>query len=83
MANTVIQLKYSTVNANPSTLKVGEPAYSFTSDKLFIGNAATGVLTIGGKRYVDLIEANTAAATPGTIVSRDSEGSASFNVVTA
>ena len=83
MANTVIQLKYSTVNANPSSLNVGEPAYSFTSDKLFIGNAATGVLTIGGKRYVDLIEANTAAATPGTIVTRDEQGSASFNVITA
>jgi hypothetical protein len=83
MANTVIQLKYSTINANPSTLNVGEPAYSFTSDKLFIGNAATGVLTIGGKRYVDLIEANTSAATPGTIVTRDTQGSASFNVITA
>lgn len=83
MANTVIQLKYSTVNANPSTLNVGEPAYSFTSDKLFIGNAATGVLTIGGKRYVDLIEANTASATPGTIVVRDTDGSAAFNVITA
>jgi len=83
MANTVIQLKYSTVNANPSSLNIGEPAYSFTSDKLFIGNAATGVLTIGGKRYVDLIEANTASATPGTIVVRDTNGSASFNVITA
>ena len=83
MANTVIQLKYSSVNANPTSLNIGEPAYSFTSDKLFIGNAATGVLTIGGKRYVDLIEANTAAATPGTIVVRDTNGSAAFNVVTA
>ena len=83
MANTVIQLKYSSVNANPTTLNIGEPAYSFTSDKLFIGNAATGVLTIGGKRYVDLIEANTSSATPGTIVVRDTDGSASFNVITA
>ncbi len=83
MSNTVIQLKYSTVNANPASLNIGEPAYSFTSDKLFIGNAATGVLTIGGKRYVDLIEANTASATPGTIVVRDTNGSASFNVITA
>lgn len=83
MANTVIQLKYSTINANPSTLNVGEPAYSFTSDKLFIGNAATGVLTIGGKRYVDLIEANTAFAVPGTIVVRSTDGSAAFNIVSA
>jgi hypothetical protein len=83
MANTVIQLKYSTVNQTPTSLNIGEPAYSFTSDKLFIGNAATGVLTIGGKKYVDLIEANTSSATPETIVIRDEDGSASFNVVTA
>lgn len=82
MANTVIQLKYSTINANPATLNIGEPAYSFTSDKLFIGSG-TGVLTVGGKKYVDLIEANTSAATPGTIVVRDTDGSASFNVITA
>jgi hypothetical protein len=83
MANTVIQLKYSTVNNIPASLNVGEPAYSFTSDRLFIGNATTGVITIGGKRYVDLIEANTSAAQPGTIVVRDLQGSAAFNVVTA
>lgn len=83
MANTVIQLKYSTVNNIPASLNVGEPAYSFTSDRLFIGNATTGVITIGGKRYVDLIEANTSLAQPGTIVVRNLQGSAAFNVVTA
>lgn len=83
MSNTVIQLKYSSATAVPPALNVGEPAYSFTSNKLFIGNTTNGVLTIGGKYYVDRIEANTALATAGTIVLRDSNASAAFNVVTA
>jgi trimeric autotransporter adhesin len=83
MANTLIQLKYSTVNNTPGSLSIGEPAYSFTSNKLFIGNSTNQVLTIGGKYYVDQIEAATNLATPSTIVLRDSDGSASFNVVTA
>ena len=54
MANTVIQLKYSTVTATPSTLNVAEPAYSYTSNTLFIGSpAGTGSIAIGGKFYID------------------------------
>lgn len=83
MANTVIQLKYSTVTSTPTTLNVAEPAYSFTSDKLFIGNNTGTVLTIGGKYYVDQIEAATAAATVNTLVERDAQGNAAFNGVTA
>ena len=48
MANTVIQLKYSTINSTPTTLNVGEPAYSYTSNTLFIGSpAGTGSIAIG------------------------------------
>ena len=83
MANTVIQLKYSTVTSTPTTLNVAEPAYSFTSDKLFIGNNTGTVLTIGGKFYVDQIEAATAAATVNTLVERDAQANAAFNGVTA
>jgi hypothetical protein len=83
MANTVIQLKYSTVTSTPTTLNVAEPAYSFTSDKLFIGNNTGTVLTIGGKFYVDQIEAATPLATANTIVDRDAQGNAAFNGVTA
>ena len=83
MANTIIQLKYSTVTSTPTTLNVAEPAYSFTSDKLFIGNNTGTVLTIGGKFYVDQIEAATAAATVNTVVKRDAQGNAAFNGVTA
>ena len=83
MANTVIQLKYSTVTSTPTTLNVAEPAYSFTSDKLFIGNNTGTVLTIGGKYYVDQIDAATPLATANTIVDRDAQGNAAFNGVTA
>lgn len=54
MANTVIQLKYSTVTATPSALNVAEPAYSYSSNTLFIGSpAGTGSIAIGGKFYLD------------------------------
>lgn len=54
MANTVIQLKYSTVTATPTALNVAEPAYSYTSNTLFIGSpAGTGAIAIGGKFYLD------------------------------
>jgi len=83
MSNTVIQLKYSTVTATPPSLNVGEAAYSFSSDKLFIGNTTNGVLTIGGKYYTDKIDAATHLATPSTLVSRDSNGDIYANSIYA
>lgn len=54
MANTVIQLKYSTVTATPPSLNVAEPAYSYASNTFFIGSPdGTGVIAIGGKFYLD------------------------------
>jgi hypothetical protein len=54
MANTTIKLKFSTVTATPTTLAVGEPAYSYSSNTLFIGSpAGTGSIAIGGKFYID------------------------------
>ena len=53
MANTTIQLKWSDVTSAPTTLNVGEPAYSNTSHKLYIGDTAGNVLTIGGKYFTD------------------------------
>lgn len=56
MANTVIQIKRSTSTATPTngSLATAEPAYSFNSDKLFLGNSAgTGVIEVGGKYWVD------------------------------
>lgn len=54
MANTTIQLKFSTVTAAPTSLNVAEPAYSYTSNTLFIGSpAGTGAIAIGGRFYLD------------------------------
>lgn len=54
MANTVIQLKFSTITSAPTTLNVGEPAYSYTSNTFFIGSpAGTGAIAIGGRFYLD------------------------------
>ena len=54
MANTVIQLKFSTATAAPSSLNVAEPAYSYTSNILYIGSpASTGAIAIGGKFFLD------------------------------
>jgi hypothetical protein len=83
MANTVIQLKYSTVNATPASLNVGEPAYSFSSGKLFIGNSTNHVLTIGGKYYTDIVDAATNSNTISTLVKRDSNGDFAAGVITA
>jgi hypothetical protein len=66
MANTLIQIKRSTTSNEPASLSIAEQAYSYLSDKLFIGNTAgTGVIEIGGKYWVDTtksayLQANTA-----------------------
>lgn len=83
MANTLIQLKYSTVTSTPASLNVGEPAYSFVSNKLFIGNTSNSVLTIGGKYYTDLIDAATNANTASAIVKRDASGNFAAGTITA
>ena len=49
MANTVIQFKQSLINAAPISLNVGEPAYSYVSNTLFIGTPDNaGFVKIGG-----------------------------------
>jgi hypothetical protein len=55
MANTIIQIKRSTATATPAngSLAVSELAYSFNSDKLFIGNTTSGVIEIGGRTTVN------------------------------
>jgi hypothetical protein len=83
MANTLIQLKHSTVTDVPASLNTAEPAYSFTSKTLFIGDANNAVINIGGEFYTEQIDNATDANTGGTIVKRDANGSASFNVITA
>lgn len=80
--NTIIQILRSDVTAYPTTLNPGEQAYSYVSDKLFVGNTDNSVVTIGGKYYVDLIDNATASNTGNTIVRRDSSGNAAFVMLT-
>ena len=82
MANTVIQLKYSAITGKPPTLNLAEPAYSNTSNTLWIDDG-TGVVAIGGKAYTDKINDAASAATANVIVKRDTTGNASFNYITA
>ena len=83
MANTVIQLKYSEGTATPASLNVAEPAYSNSSNKLFIGLSGNQVIAIGGKYYTDLVDAATDANTVSTIVKRDASGMFSATAVKA
>ena len=59
-ANTILQIKRSQTTDTPPALANGELAYSFSSDKLFIGQTAnssvsTTVEYIGGKLAMDKI----------------------------
>lgn len=56
MSNTVIQIKRSSVTATPpgGSLANAELAYSYVSNKLFIGSAnGLDVIAIGGKYFID------------------------------
>ena len=78
-SNTLIQLKYSSVTSTPPSLSTSEPAYSFVSEKFFIGTDASSVVAIGGQFYTRLLDANTSLTVPNSIVTRDSVGSSDFN----
>ena len=58
MANTIIAIKRSQTTAQPPSLSNGELAYSYLSNKLFVGqtddaNSAVTVEYIGGKLLSD------------------------------
>ena len=74
MAQT-IKIKRSTSTAAPSSaLGAGELAYSFNSDKLFIGDGSANDI-IGGKLYVDLVDhtAGTLTASSAIVVDSNSK----------
>lgn len=84
MANTTIQLKFSTLTGKPATLAAGEPAYSYQSNTFFIGTPdGTGSINIGGYYYTSTLDSATNSATGGTLVKRDATGNASFNYIFA
>lgn len=82
MANTVIQLKYSSLTSKPPTLNVAEPAYSNVSGVLWIDDG-TGVVPIGGRAYTSKIDNSTPTATANTLVLRDLSGDFSAHIINA
>ena len=53
MANTLIQLKRSLTTNVPDILEIAEPAYSYSSNTLFIGAPdSNGSIEIGGYKYI-------------------------------
>jgi hypothetical protein len=63
MSGTIIKTKFSLVNAQPASnaLQQGEQAYSYISNKLWIGWDNAGVIdpiAIGGKFYTDQLKAS-------------------------
>ena len=83
MANTTIQLKYSDVTNTPPSLNTGEPAYSNTTNKLFIGQSDGSVVAIGGKYFTALVDAATSANTSSTIVKRDADNNFTAGTISA
>lgn len=52
----LIQIKTSTSNSAPQVLDIGEQAFSYVSNTLFIGTAnGDGYLVVGGQAYMDKI----------------------------
>jgi len=83
MAGTVIISKYSLATGSPASdaLNVGEQAYSFASDKLFIGETSGGAVVarvIGGQAFTDMLDhtAGTLTASSAIIVDANSKISA-------
>jgi hypothetical protein len=58
MANTLIQIKRSSSTNLPASLSAAEPAYSYSSNTLFLGTSdGSGVIPIGGYSYINKINA--------------------------
>ena len=91
MANTVIQVRRSQSTNVPPSLANGEIAYSFSSNKLFIGQtdttgSATSVEWIGGKLVVDKVanlESIVADITDGSFTHADLSITNSFTISNA
>ena len=64
MSNTRIQIKRSSVTTTPvgGSLAAAEPAYSYLSDKLFIGDASGTPIAIGGRYFIDQLNVAFAVA---------------------
>ena len=78
MAGTIIQIKYSgtggTAAPASGTLTQAELAYSFNSNKMFIGNGDSPTLShiIGGKHFVDMLDHSAGTLTADSALLVDS-----------
>jgi hypothetical protein len=81
MANTIIQVKRSTVTNQPGSLSAGEIAYSYSSNVFFLGSSAgNDVLAIGGKFYIEKTNsAYTIAAAAFDAANSGSSSAAAFD----
>ena len=66
---TTLKIKRSSSNNEPTALAQGELAYSYksTSQKLFFGDGS-GVITIGGKYYTDMMKHTTGVLTASSAI---------------
>ena len=76
MAGTVIITKYGLVSGSPATndLAVGEQAYSFNSDRLFIGETSGSDVVariIGGQKYTDMMDHTAGTLTASSSIITD------------
>jgi|LWDU01.1.fsa_nt_gi hypothetical protein len=72
MSGTIIKTKYSSTTVAPidGSLAVGEMAYSFMSDKLFIGDDSASSVSeiIGGKYFTDKLDHNLGTLTKNSAI---------------
>ena len=80
MSGTVIITKYSLATGSPATndLAVGEQAYSFSSDRMFIGETSGSDVVarvVGGQLFTDMMDhtAGTLTASSAVIVDANSK----------
>jgi hypothetical protein len=77
MSGTVIKLKYSDITAQPApdVLAHSEPAYSFQSNRLFLGKTdgvTVDPIVIGGKYFTDMMDHTLGTLTASSAVLVDS-----------
>ena len=86
MAGTVIITKHSLSTGSPATdaLSVGELAYSFASDRLFIGETSGSDVVariIGGQLYTDMMDHTAGTLTASSAIKSEVTASSAMSAV--
>jgi hypothetical protein len=71
----IIRLRRSNSVASPATLDEGVPAYSFNSDRLFIGNTSNLPIVIGGRYFTAKLEHTPGVLTANAAIITDANNS--------